>query len=62
LPAPQRLIPTLSVTVLLSGRPVRLRFLRGIKIMNQPQSAVGNCLDVQTFINAQPISRYQWRW
>ena len=29
--------------------------------MNQPQSAVGNCLDVQTFINAQPISRYQWR-
>jgi MFS transporter, AAHS family, 4-hydroxybenzoate transporter len=29
--------------------------------MNQPQSAVGNCLDVQSFINAQPISRYQWR-
>ncbi|BBN53233.1 hypothetical protein TRE132_13580 [Pseudomonas chlororaphis subsp. aurantiaca] len=29
--------------------------------MNQPQSAVGNCLDVQSFINAQPLSRYQWR-
>ena len=29
--------------------------------MNQPQSSVGNCLDVQSFINAQPISRYQWR-
>ena len=29
--------------------------------MNSPQSAVGNCLDVQSFINAQPLSRYQWR-
>ncbi|MFK3792445.1 MFS transporter [Pseudomonas piscis] len=29
--------------------------------MNQPQSAVGNCLDVQSFINAQPLSPYQWR-
>ncbi len=29
--------------------------------MNQPQTSVGNCLDVQSFINAQPISRYQWR-
>lgn len=29
--------------------------------MNQPQSAVGNCLDVQSFINAQPLSSYQWR-
>lgn len=29
--------------------------------MNQPQSAVGNCLDVQSFINSQPLSRYQWR-
>ena len=29
--------------------------------MNKPQSAVGNCLDVQSFINAQPLSRYQWR-
>ena len=29
--------------------------------MNSPQAAVGNCLDVQSFINAQPLSRYQWR-
>lgn len=29
--------------------------------MNSPQSSVGNCLDVQSFINAQPLSRYQWR-
>ncbi len=29
--------------------------------MNTPQSAVGQCLDVQSFINAQPLSRYQWR-
>ena len=29
--------------------------------MNKPQTAVGNCLDVQSFINAQPLSRYQWR-
>ena len=28
--------------------------------MNQPQS-VGNNLDVQSFINEQPLSRYQWR-
>lgn len=29
--------------------------------MNTPQTAVGQCLDVQAFINAQPLSRYQWR-
>ena len=29
--------------------------------MNQPNSVVGNCLDVQAFIDAKPISRYQWR-
>lgn len=29
--------------------------------MNKPQTAVGNCLDVQSFINDQPLSRYQWR-
>ncbi|WP_342650707.1 MFS transporter [Pseudomonas sp. REB1044] len=29
--------------------------------MTTPQSAVGQCLDVQSFINAQPLSRYQWR-
>lgn len=29
--------------------------------MNQPQSVVGNCLDVQSFINNQPLSLYQWR-
>ncbi|MBF8733293.1 MULTISPECIES: MFS transporter [Pseudomonas] len=29
--------------------------------MNRPQTAVGNCLDVQSFINDQPLSRYQWR-
>ncbi|MNM53005.1 4-hydroxybenzoate transporter PcaK [compost metagenome] len=29
--------------------------------MNKPQSNVGNCLDVQSFINDQPLSRYQWR-
>src|SRR5450830_227399 len=28
--------------------------------MNQP-SVVGTTLDVQSFINAQPLSRYQWR-
>eukprot|EP01034_Spumella_vulgaris_P004054 gene4054-5174_t len=29
--------------------------------MNQPSPSVGTCLDVQSFINAQPLSRYQWR-
>lgn len=29
--------------------------------MNNPQTTVGNCLDVQTFINQQPLSTYQWR-
>ncbi|MFT8234408.1 MFS transporter [Pseudomonas guariconensis] len=29
--------------------------------MNKPQTAVGNCLDVHSFINDQPLSRYQWR-
>ncbi|MDM9595641.1 MULTISPECIES: MFS transporter [Pseudomonas] len=29
--------------------------------MNKPQTAVGNCLDVQSFINDQPLSRCQWR-
>ncbi|MCG8293445.1 MFS transporter [Pseudomonas entomophila] len=29
--------------------------------MNKPQSTVGQCLDVQSFINDQPLSRYQWR-
>ncbi len=29
--------------------------------MNNPQTTVGNCLDVQTFINQQPLSAYQWR-
>ncbi len=29
--------------------------------MNKPQTTVGNCLDVQTFINQQPLSVYQWR-
>ena len=29
--------------------------------MNSPQTAVGTCLDVQSFINEQPLSRYQWR-
>ncbi|RCL20388.1 aromatic acid/H+ symport family MFS transporter [Pseudomonas sp. AFG_SD02_1510_Pfu_092] len=29
--------------------------------MNQVQSNVGNSLDVQSFINRQPLSRYQWR-
>jgi AAHS family 4-hydroxybenzoate transporter-like MFS transporter len=29
--------------------------------MNRPGVAVGNNLDVQSFINAQPLSRYQWR-
>ncbi|MFF7707105.1 aromatic acid/H+ symport family MFS transporter [Pseudomonas sp. NPDC007930] len=29
--------------------------------MNQPQTEVGQCLDVQAFINTQPLSRYQWR-
>ena len=29
--------------------------------MNKPQSLVGQCLDVQSFINDQPLSRYQWR-
>lgn len=27
--------------------------------MNQP--SVGTTLDVQSFINTQPLSRYQWR-
>ncbi|AEJ14814.1 benzoate transporter [Pseudomonas putida S16] len=30
-------------------------------IMNQAQTNVGNSLDVQSFINQQPLSRYQWR-
>ncbi|MFJ4384131.1 MFS transporter [Pseudomonas sp. NPDC089408] len=29
--------------------------------MNQAQSNVGKSLDVQSFINQQPLSRYQWR-
>lgn len=29
--------------------------------MNKLQSTVGNCLDVQSFINDQPLSRFQWR-
>ena len=29
--------------------------------MNQAQTNVGNSLDVQSFINQQPLSRYQWR-
>jgi MFS transporter, AAHS family, 4-hydroxybenzoate transporter len=29
--------------------------------MNRPQDAIGQCLDVQTFINSQPLSRFQWR-
>ena len=29
--------------------------------MNQPHTNVGSCLDVQSFINDQPLSRYQWR-
>ncbi|WP_455886327.1 aromatic acid/H+ symport family MFS transporter [Pseudomonas rustica] len=29
--------------------------------MNQAQNSVGNSLDVQSFINQQPLSRYQWR-
>lgn len=29
--------------------------------MNQVQSNVGKSLDVQSFINQQPLSRYQWR-
>ena len=29
--------------------------------MNSPENKVGQCLDVQSFINASPISRYQWR-
>ncbi|CAM3928720.1 4-hydroxybenzoate transporter PcaK [Pseudomonas reidholzensis] len=29
--------------------------------MNKPQTTVGNCLDVQSFINEQPLSRFQWR-
>jgi AAHS family 4-hydroxybenzoate transporter-like MFS transporter len=29
--------------------------------MNKPQTNVGSCLDVQSFINQQPLSRYQWR-
>lgn len=29
--------------------------------MNSPQSPVGNCLDVQSFINAQRCRIYQWR-
>ncbi|MCE1057497.1 MFS transporter [Pseudomonas alloputida] len=29
--------------------------------MNQAQTNVGKSLDVQTFINQQPLSRYQWR-
>jgi AAHS family 4-hydroxybenzoate transporter-like MFS transporter len=29
--------------------------------MNRPEVAMGTNLDVQTFINANPLSRYQWR-
>lgn len=29
--------------------------------MNQAQPSVGQSLDVQSFINQQPLSRYQWR-
>jgi AAHS family 4-hydroxybenzoate transporter-like MFS transporter len=29
--------------------------------MNRPEVAIGSTLDVQTFINAHPLSRYQWR-
>ncbi|MCC9004827.1 MFS transporter [Pseudomonas putida] len=29
--------------------------------MNQAQNSVGKSLDVQSFINEQPLSRYQWR-
>ncbi|WP_336332020.1 MFS transporter [Pseudomonas putida] len=29
--------------------------------MNQAQPSVGKSLDVQSFINQQPLSRYQWR-
>ncbi|WP_213875127.1 MFS transporter [Pseudomonas sp. dw_358] len=29
--------------------------------MNRPDIAVGNTLDVQSFINSQPLSSYQWR-
>ena len=29
--------------------------------MNSPHAAIGTPLDVQSFINAQPLSRYQWR-
>ncbi|AJQ50743.1 MULTISPECIES: MFS transporter [Pseudomonas] len=29
--------------------------------MNQAQNSVGKSLDVQSFINQQPLSRYQWR-
>jgi len=29
--------------------------------MNRPQDTIGNCLDVQSFINSQPLSRFQWR-
>lgn len=29
--------------------------------MNQAQNNVGKSLDVQSFINQQPLSRYQWR-
>ncbi|MEX5506997.1 MFS transporter [Pseudomonas putida] len=29
--------------------------------MNQVQNSVGKSLDVQSFINQQPLSRYQWR-
>ncbi len=29
--------------------------------MNRPEVTAGPCLDVQAFINAQPLSRYQWR-
>lgn len=29
--------------------------------MNSPASLPPSTLDVQSFINAQPLSRYQWR-
>ncbi len=38
-----------------------LRLIFRTTTKNKPQTAVGNCLDVQSFINDQPLSRYQWR-
>lgn len=33
----------------------------GIKILNRPHAAPGHCLDVQSFINSQPLFRFQWQ-